>query len=140
MKETANRWAKPPRRTALFIALASCVAGLACDRDSLTPGEHQVELESFDLIWSTLRDCYFDPTFGGMDWDAVRTELRPRIEQVSCRENARQVLEELATRLGDSHVTLIPRELCATKGGGTREADPGATGVVGRAIDGRADP
>ena len=35
-------------------------------------------LASFDEVWQTVHDTFFDPTFGGLDWDAVKAELRPK--------------------------------------------------------------
>ena len=29
-------------------------------------------LASFDVVWQTINDTYYDPKFGGLDWNAVR--------------------------------------------------------------------
>ena len=34
-------------------------------------------IETFDAAWTIIRDTHFDKTFNGVDWNAVRTELRP---------------------------------------------------------------
>ena len=38
-------------------------------------------LQSFDYIWKTVRDSYWDPNLGGVDWEALKRELRPQIEK-----------------------------------------------------------
>ena len=35
-------------------------------------------VDTFDAAWTIVRDTHFDPKMNGVDWDAVRTELRPR--------------------------------------------------------------
>src|SRR5436190_1348151 len=34
-------------------------------------------VDTFDAAWKIVRDTHFDPKMNGVDWDAVRTELRP---------------------------------------------------------------
>ncbi len=41
-----------------------------------TSQERELDLQSFDWIWSAIRDKHFDPAFGGLDWPAVRDSLR----------------------------------------------------------------
>ena len=34
--------------------------------------------ETFDAAWTIIRDTHFDKTMHGLDWDAVRAELKPK--------------------------------------------------------------
>ena len=65
-------------------------------------------LETFDAVWSIIHDTYFDPTFRGLDWAAVRAELRPKVETARDVEALRAVIEDMVERLGASHMALIP--------------------------------
>ena len=38
-----------------------------------------VRLETFRIVWETVRDRYCDPTFGGIDWPAIRERYRPLV-------------------------------------------------------------
>lgn len=38
--------------------------------------------EAFEKIWRTVEEKYYDPTFNGVDWKAVRERFRPRVETV----------------------------------------------------------
>jgi hypothetical protein len=38
-----------------------------------------VRLETFRIVWETVRDRYCDPTFGGIDWAAARERYRPLV-------------------------------------------------------------
>ena len=39
-------------------------------------------LNCFEIVWQMVNDKYFDPTFGGLDWNAVHRHYRPRITAV----------------------------------------------------------
>jgi carboxyl-terminal processing protease len=73
----------------------------------------RVDLESFDHVWTTIRDRHWDPEMGGLDWDALREELRPKVVEASDRAEARAVMDELISRLGMSHYAIIPAEAYA---------------------------
>src|SRR5688572_13618625 len=46
----------------------------------LTQEQRQKELDSFDFVWTTIRDRHFDPKYNGVDWEKARVELRPKVE------------------------------------------------------------
>jgi carboxyl-terminal processing protease len=62
---------------------------------------------AFDEVWQTINDSYYDPAFGGLDWPAVRGELRPRVERAATPDVARQVIREMLGRLKQSHFVLL---------------------------------
>ncbi len=65
-------------------------------------------VDTFDAAWTIVRDSHFDPQMNGVDWDAVRTELRPRALAASTQGELRAVIREMLDRLGQSHFALIP--------------------------------
>lgn len=71
----------------------------------ITPGE---ALAAFDEAWQSIHDTHFDTKFNGVDWDALKTELRPRAESARTRDEVRAVIGEMVARLGQSHFALIP--------------------------------
>ena len=62
---------------------------------------------SFDVVWQTVAETYYDAGFGGLDWGAVRTELRPRMTLAETPASARAVMRDMVGRLGQSHFTVI---------------------------------
>ena len=106
---------------------------------SLSDEEKQKNLESFDEIWTTIRDEHFDPELNGLDWEAVRDELRPQMEQADSRAEAKRVLDDLLSRLGQSHFAVIPSEAYhQTSGPGGKGRGDGWTGIDLRIIDNQA--
>ena len=68
-------------------------------------------VESFDMIWTTIRDKHFDAKLGGLDWKAVRDELGPKVERAQTLKEARAVMTEAIDRLGQTHFGIIPSDL-----------------------------
>lgn len=64
-------------------------------------------LAAFDAAWLTIHDTYYDPAFGGLDWDGVRRELRPRVERASSPDEQRAIVREMLGRFGQSHFALL---------------------------------
>ncbi len=83
-------------------------------------------LETFDAVWTTVRDQHFDATLNGVDWNAVRDELRPRAEAAASQSELREVLDDMLATLGQSHFSVIPSdagEAPADAGEGPARAD-----------------
>jgi carboxyl-terminal processing protease len=64
--------------------------------------------ETFDSVWTTVRDQHFDADLNGVDWNAVRDELRPAAVDATSTAQLRGVLMTMLGRLGQSHFTIIP--------------------------------
>jgi carboxyl-terminal processing protease len=127
-------------RTADRTAVESRKALLVTER--LTDGQRQKNLESFDLAWKTVRDNHFDPKLGGVDWQKVHEELRPRVERADSTDAARKVMQEMLDRLGHTHVAIVPAVLYEDTQGTAGKADksnPRAdSGFDVRVVDGEA--
>jgi carboxyl-terminal processing protease len=89
--------------------------GAFATRDKVTtavpaPDDAQraLNIETFDAVWSIVRDTHWDPTLGGVDWNAVRARLLPRAADAKSAAELRGVLEEMLAALGQSHFAIIP--------------------------------
>lgn len=105
-------------------------------------------LATFDAAWSLVHRRHWDTTYNGVDWLALRDELRPRAAAAGTREELRDVIRDMLGRLRQSHFALIPREaaggLTVPRDSARREpsvaddadAPPGDAGMELRLIDG----
>lgn len=66
--------------------------------------------EAFEIVWQTVKDNHFDPTFGGTDWDAVRAEFAPLVERAATDRELHALLQRMLNRLGQSHFNIITPE------------------------------
>ena len=99
------------------------------------------DLESFEKVWSTVRDKHWQIRPGGLDWNAVHDEFRPRAEKAAALEtNAtdemRIVMREMLARLGQTHFGIVPASVYALLAEGA--AGEGVTGIDLRVLDGGA--
>jgi carboxyl-terminal processing protease len=114
--------------------IATCAIGFlaALSVAAQTPAP----VETFDAVWKIVRDTHFDPKMNGVDWNAVRTELRPRALAAASPAELRSVIGEMLGRLGQSHFVLLPSTVDSSPeaprdGGG----DPGLdVRLVGRDV------
>lgn len=104
----------------------------------LTAGARDLQLASFDQVWATVRERHWDPALGGVDWDAARAELRPRVEAARTADEARTALTELLARLGQSHFAIIPSGAADGVAAAPAEDLSGTPGFTVRVRGGRA--
>jgi carboxyl-terminal processing protease len=124
---------------AVVAAAVALAAGPAPVRAGLTAEGTRLNIESFEYIWRTIRDQHFDPTLGGLDWQAVRAELRPTVERAETKQEARAAMREMIGRLRQSHFNIIASEAYANIDSPAKKGDVGGTtGIEIRVIDGEA--
>jgi carboxyl-terminal processing protease len=65
---------------------------------------------TFQSVWSTVNDSYFDPGFGGVDWAAVREKYRQRLPAARDERKLRWLLESMLLELHRTHFSIVPRD------------------------------
>jgi carboxyl-terminal processing protease len=123
--------------TLRIIAVAIVCASVASAQDATTE-QKRLNLDSFEFIWSTIHDQYWDPTFGGLNWTAVHDELRPAIEHAATMRQARQVMRQMIDRLGKSHFGIIPADVYGDLDERDAAAGTATAGLDVRVLDGKA--
>lgn len=111
------------------LALATTL-GRAQDAPRLAGPSLSLELASFDSAWSRVKQTYYDTTMRGIDWDGVRRELRPKVEQANSRAETRRAITDMLGRLGESHFAVLPGEAIpesAAPAAGSGHGDVGLT-------------
>lgn len=61
-------------------------------------------LEMFDQSWRFLAESFYDPSFHGADWDAVRRRYRPLVQHVAVKEDLYALLYLMMGELNASHL------------------------------------
>jgi len=70
----------------------------------------QKRQESFEIVWKTVNERFFDPTFGGVDWQKVRERYAPLVAGASSDQEVHRLLQQMINELHQSHFVIIPRE------------------------------
>lgn len=78
------------------------------------PPKVPLATETFDAAWKLIKDRHYDAKLNGVDWDAVKTELRPKAESAETTGELRAVIRAMLARLQESHFALLPGDLADT--------------------------
>jgi len=117
------------RALAVVIVLAAALAAGAAPTTSI-PFSPDLALRTFDAAWQIINDTYFDTKFNGVDWPAVRDELRPKAAAAKNMDELRGVVREMLGRLKQSHFGLLPRDLAEA----ATESAVGGGGDIGAEV------
>jgi carboxyl-terminal processing protease len=92
--------------------------------------------ETFEIVWRTVKEKHFDPTFGGVDWDKVREQYAPRVRAVKSDGELYILLQQMLGELHQSHFAIIPPEAIVQSE--SKEPEGGGIGIDIRFIDKQA--
>jgi carboxyl-terminal processing protease len=124
------------------MVLAVALAGLSFAQPTLTPAERQLNIDSFEVVWTTVRDKHWDPKLNGVDWQAVHDELRPKVEAAKTMDEARDVMSDMLSRLKQTHFGIVPseayKELNHKGDSETASTEDGDPSLDVRLVDGHA--
>ncbi|HLP24823.1 MAG TPA: hypothetical protein VK477_04035, partial [Acidobacteriota bacterium] len=99
---------------ATWLMLAGCATTPTAYREPAalpTADRTAHNLAVFDRAWSLVNDRYFDATFHGVDWTAMRAHYRPEAAAALDEEELYRALNRMAAELRDRHVHAIsPRQ------------------------------
>lgn len=103
--------------TLLFALLLMFAAGFstrAQDQHATAPpaevSDTQKRQESFEIVWKTVNERFFDPTFGGVDWKKVRERYAPLVAAAQSDQEVHRLLQQMISELHQSHFVIIPKE------------------------------
>jgi carboxyl-terminal processing protease len=71
------------------------------------PGRRRRE-KTFELVWQTVNDENFDPTFGGVNWYAVHSRYAPRVGRTTSDLELHMLLQQMVDEIPQSHFAIIP--------------------------------
>lgn len=103
----------------------------------ITPEQKAANLQSFEIVWQTVRDHHPDPKLNGLDWQAVHDQTKPLIEKARSMNEMRDALRSMLARLDSSHYSIIPGDSYASIDSGSAPGD-GSPGFETAVIDGTA--
>ena len=66
-----------------------------------------VQLASFDQAWQRIGETFPHADMNGLDWNAVRDELRPKAARARSAADLRPILADMLGRLHESHFQVI---------------------------------
>jgi carboxyl-terminal processing protease len=113
-----------------FIAFFMLLSALAISAQTKNESTPQVRRKTFEKVWKTVNENFYDPKFGGVDWKKVRENYAPKVSAVKSDAELYALLNKMLGELKVSHlIVLTPDELKRLSG------VPASTGLGLREID-----
>jgi carboxyl-terminal processing protease len=78
---------------------------------ALTAEQRQENIQSFEYVWTAIRDKHWQTQPGGLDWQAIHDEFKPKIEAAGSMEAARALISQMLARLHQTHFGIVPADL-----------------------------
>lgn len=107
MKRDSPSFARSRSMLAILIlgmAVSMC-AGAASH--SLTPKERE---EVFEKVWKAVDEHYYDPAFGGVNWQEVRTRYLPLVQAAKDDKTFYSMVDRMTAELHDAHTRFSSPE------------------------------
>lgn len=95
----------------------------------------ELNLQSFDKVWSSIQETHWDPTLGGLDWEACRDGFRPSEEQAADINATRRAMAKMIAKLEQSHFVVIPADMYGNDDETPNQSGNGWAGIEYRFID-----
>ena len=73
----------------------------------------QIRQKTFEQVWKTVNEKYFDPTFNGVNWRAARERYAPQIAKVKTDAEFYDLLNQMLGELKVSHMEIWSPETLA---------------------------
>ena len=114
-------------RLAAAVAVCAVFLAAAAAGQGASPASERaaLNLESFDFAWRKIADTFWEEEMGGVDWRAVRDELRPRARDAADARELRNVIQGMLARLGQSHFGVLSGAESADRGDEPAESASG---------------
>ncbi len=91
--------------------LASLIAFSLPVFAELSAEQKQLNVDSFEKVWTTIRDKHWEKNPSGLDWKAVHDELRPKIDKAQTMDDARSIMRDMLGRLKQTHFGIFPADV-----------------------------
>ncbi len=120
-------------RATFFVTFArALLCGVAFSQQATT----ELRQQTFEIVWSRVKEKHFDPKLNGVDWDAVRRQYEPRISAGTDNEFYK-LLSEMLGELKQSHFVVFPPSVYAGEEGEGGKSARAEVGMEVQVIEGR---
>lgn len=73
--------------------------------------DQELRYQTFDVVWNAVNQYFPDPKFNGVDWQQIRREYYPKLQNIKTDTELYSLLQEMLNPLNSSHLAVIPPEM-----------------------------
>ncbi|MEO1617982.1 MAG: S41 family peptidase [Planctomycetota bacterium] len=118
------------------VLLASQNASQKARADEPAPAEQDVQLETLRKVWQTIDEVHWDRELIEEKWSGILPEFEEKLSKTEDVDGARNVIQGMIDRLGQSHFGIIPSGIYKRQNELGIEKGSGTLGMQIRLIDG----
>lgn len=90
-------------RVLLLVGLCAGLCGAGTGHEETSALSRKDHSKLFEQVWQLINEKYYDPSFNGTDWKAVRERYRSKLAQVATDDELYELLKEMTGELHDAH-------------------------------------
>lgn len=107
--------------------------------DDKTEGEilESLRIETFETVWKTIDDTFYDRTFNGVNWQAVHDRYLPLVKATVNADEFHRLLNRMVQELRLSHFKVIAPKNVRTLSSAATNSAAGAIGLSLRQVENR---
>ena len=76
----------------------------------MLPSVGQAQLGTFERVWQTIDDDFYDPDFNGVDWANIKATYEPLAKQAQSRAELARTINQMLDELNTSHTHFYTPE------------------------------
>lgn len=95
------------RKLVLSIIVSALLVLFSCCIGTVGSGKRLLNWISFEIAWSLVNNSYFDPEFGGVDWEEIHDRYRWRALLASDSDYY-NLVNQMLWELNVSHLVMVP--------------------------------
>ncbi|MBX7174909.1 MAG: PDZ domain-containing protein [Pyrinomonadaceae bacterium] len=100
-----------------------------------TPFTEAVKKETFEKVWQTINEKYWDATFNGVDWNAVKTKYEPQLNDAKTNQDLIILLNKMLGEIKVSHLAVIPPDRVFSEQALPDNSKQGSIGITTRLLE-----
>lgn len=91
-----------PRMNAVLIMLLMLIGFTSC------MNQGNMHVKTYESVWKKVNKTYYDPTFGGLNWNDVHERYLPLIEATENDKEFYELINKMLWELKVSHNNIVP--------------------------------
>jgi carboxyl-terminal processing protease len=97
----------------------------------------KLRLDTFELVWKTVYETYWDRTFNGVDWKSVHDKYLPQVKAAPNSDDYHRLLNQMVQELHLSHFGIVPPGNVLTLSSDSSNLKNGTVGLSLKWVDGK---
>ncbi|XWK91243.1 MAG: S41 family peptidase [Phormidium sp.] len=97
------------RNSALIILFTISILLLSWLISPVIPRMLATQSKTFNAVWETVNNNFYDPKFNGVDWKAMQSKYAPQISKTQTTDEAAVIINQMLGELNTSHTRFYTK-------------------------------